>query len=67
MRVAPLLDLVAGIEVDDEVRRSRLIARHMAFGKTPDAAVEWVLRSDEANARVVGATAGRADVTVHVD
>ena len=43
-----------------------LIARHVAFGKTPDAARAWVMRSDQANAAVVAATRDRADVIVRV-
>jgi hypothetical protein len=45
----------------------RLIARHIEFGKSPDEAVEWVMRSDEANAAVVAATRDRADVVVRLD
>jgi pantothenate kinase len=54
-RVAPLLDLTAYVDEDDELRRERLIARHIAFGKTPDAARAWVLGPDEANARLIAA------------
>ncbi|HSU74224.1 MAG TPA: hypothetical protein VLI66_04745 [Terrabacter sp.] len=49
---------------DDDVRRSRLVERHVAFGKSPAAAVAWVARSDEANAVAVAATADRADRVV---
>ena len=52
------------VEVDDAVRVPRLIARHIAFGKTPEAAEEWVMRSDEANAALVKRSAGRADRVV---
>lgn len=65
--VAPLLDEVHYLVLDDEIRRERLIARHIRFGKPPGAAREWVLRSDEANARLVAATATRATRLVHVD
>ena len=51
----------------DPTRIDRLIARHVHFGKTPDEARAWVLRSDEANAALVAATAGAADVTVEID
>lgn len=40
-RVAPALDLTMFLHLDDAVRRRRLIARHIAFGKTPDAAAAW--------------------------
>ena len=39
----------------------RLIARHIAFGKTPDAARAWVLGPDERNAAAIAATLERAD------
>lgn len=60
-RVAGLLDETWFVDVDDAVRVERLVARHVAFGRTPDAARAWVLRSDEANARLVSAGRGRAD------
>jgi pantothenate kinase len=49
---------------DDALRRARLVARHIAFGKTPAEAEEWVARSDDANAALVAATAHRADDVV---
>lgn len=60
--VAGLLDLTVGLVVDDAVRRERLIARHIAFGKTPDAAAAWALGPDERNAAAIAATLQRADV-----
>ena len=49
---------------DDDARRSRLVERHVTFGKSPAAAVAWVEQSDEANAVAVAATADRADRVV---
>ena len=60
-RVAPLLDLSVGIVLDDATRHDRLIARHVAFGKTPDAARAWALGPDERNAAAIAATLERAD------
>ena len=60
--VADLLDLTVGLVVDDAVRRERLIARHVAFGKSPDAAAAWALGPDERNAVAIAATLQRADV-----
>ena len=48
----------------DEARVERLIARHVLHGRSPEAAREWVLRSDEANARRVAPGASRADVVI---
>lgn len=64
--VRPLLDEVWFVDVDDAVRVPRLIARHIEFGKTPDDAREWVMRSDEANAALVATTRDRADVIVRM-
>ena len=65
-RVRPLLDECWYVEMDEETRLSRLIGRHIEFGKTPDAAREWVMRSDQANAAVSAATRDRADVIVRL-
>ena len=46
---------------DDEVRRTRLVERHVAFGKTQEAAEAWVESSDDGNAALVAADADRAD------
>ena len=62
--VRPLLAEAWFVEVDDDVRRARLVRRHEQFGKSPAAAREWVERSDEANARLVSATRDAADVVV---
>jgi pantothenate kinase len=51
-------------QVDDDVRRDRLIARHVEFGKSPAEAAAWVQRSDEANALLVAATKADADLVV---
>ncbi len=64
--VAPLLDVTAFIEVDDDVRRARLIDRHMRFGKARADATAWSLGPDEHNAQTVAATAARADHVLHL-
>ena len=65
--VRPELDEAWFVEGDDDRRREWLIARHVAFGKAPDFAREWVLRSDERNAELVAATRSRADLVVRID
>ena len=55
------------VDVDHELRIERLIARHIAFGKTPDEARAWSLGPDEANARVIEGTAGRADHVLRLE
>lgn len=64
--VRPLLDACWYIDPPDDVRLERLIARHVAHGRTPQAAREWVFRSDEANARVIATTRARADLLVAI-
>jgi pantothenate kinase len=66
-RVRPLLDEVWFVQVDEQTRVERLIRRHVAYGKPPDAARTWVSRSDEVNARLVAATSDRADLIVSAD
>ncbi len=62
--VRALLAQVWYVQLDEPTRVRRLVARHVEFGKTPDAAAAWVARSDEANARLVGLHAGRADLVI---
>jgi pantothenate kinase len=64
-RVPPLLDDAWFITAPDEPARvERLIQRHIGFGRSPEAAREWVLRSDERNAELIATTAARADLVV---
>lgn len=62
--VPALLDEVWWCELDDPVRVERLVGRHVGTGREPGAAREWVLRSDEANARVVAEGVARADLVL---
>lgn len=55
------MDAVWFVSSDDQVRTDRLIARHVAFGKSPHAARSWVAAVDESNAEVVSSTMGAAD------
>jgi len=63
-RVAPLLDLTVALRLDDGVRHERLIARHVAHGKTLADARAWVLGPDEANARLIAPGLERADYSL---
>jgi len=64
--VRGLLDETWYVETDEELRVQRLIQRHIQFGKTPEYARAWVMRSDEHNAALVAGTADRADVLVRL-
>ncbi len=56
------LDEVVYLEsADDDVRRQRLLARHVRFGKSPAEAEAWVQRVDEPNAVLVARVAHLAD------
>lgn len=48
----------------EPVRLERLIARHTRHGRSPTAAEEWARAVDGANAVLIEATRGRADVIV---
>lgn len=63
-RVRALLDEAWYVEIDEALRIERLVARHAAFGKTPEAALAWSVGSDQANAELVAETRCRADVVV---
>ena len=58
------LDEVWFLEADDDVRRSRLVDRHVRFGKTRTHAEAWVAEVDEPNATLIAETRSRADVLV---
>lgn len=62
--VRALLDGVWHLRLAEDVRRRRLLARHVAFGKSPAEAEEWVARVDDPNAVLVEAAAGRADLVL---
>ena len=61
-----LLDYTWFIEVDDQIRIPRLIARHIEFGKTPEEAEAWVWRSDDSNAKFIDSTADRASNIIKI-
>lgn len=58
--VAALLDECWWVDVPDAQRLPRLLARHVAHGRSAPAAQRWVEASDEPNARLVQATRERA-------
>jgi pantothenate kinase len=64
--VRPHLDECWYADLDEATRLRWLIRRHIDYGKTPEAAREWVHRSDQANSAVVAATRNRADVVVRL-
>ncbi|MGV0794438.1 nucleoside/nucleotide kinase family protein [Mycolicibacterium sp. XJ1819] len=57
-----LLDEVWFVDVDPEQRRRRLIARHVEFGKSPEAAQAWVRAVDDPNAARIERVRHKADL-----
>lgn len=58
---ASRIDVTFFVDSDSSIRQQRLIDRHIQYGKTPEAAREWALGTDERNAAVIEPTAARAD------
>lgn len=56
-----LLDEVWYLEVDADLRRQRLLARHMQFGRTREQALQWMAQTDDPNALRIEASRHRAD------
>lgn len=62
--VRPLLDECWYLDPGEPTRRARLIARHVACGRSPAAARERALGSDERNARLIAGSRFRADLVI---
>lgn len=58
------LDRLYYLDVPAEVRRQRLIVRHIAGGRTSAEAEAWVDTVDEPNARLIAATRRNCDAVV---
>jgi pantothenate kinase len=62
--IAPLLDQSWYAFLEEDIRISRLISRHIAFGKDPDSAKAWAKGSDQVNAELIETGVGRCDFLV---
>jgi pantothenate kinase len=62
--VRPQLDAVWYVDLDHAVRLERLVARHVAFGKSWEAAVAWANGPDARNAEYIARTRDRADLLI---
>jgi pantothenate kinase len=60
-RARRAMDAVWFVACEETTRVERLVARHIEFGKSAQAARDWVARTDQRNAELVEATAGSAD------
>lgn len=63
-RLRRLLDETWFVDAPEPDRRARLEARHVAHGRTAEAAAAFAGGSDQRNAELVATTRGRADVVV---
>jgi pantothenate kinase len=54
--VRGLLDRLYYVDCPTDVRRQRLVARHVEGGRAPEAAAAWVDEVDEPNARLIATT-----------
>lgn len=64
--VFPLLDQSWYIDIDDEIRMQRLIARHIKYGKSAEEAETWARGSDEENAKFIEKSAHRAENVINL-
>lgn len=64
--VAGELDEIWYVNIDDDLRLDRLTKRHQKFGKDADAAYAWARGTDEVNAKIVEATASKADYIINL-
>jgi pantothenate kinase len=66
-QVRQVLDEVWYVDVSDDLRRARLVARHMRFGRSEQEARDWVTHTDEPNALRIAQTRQCADLKVAWD
>ena len=55
------------VDVDNDKRMARLVARHVKYGKNPEAAHAWANGTDQRNAELVETTRAKADVIISLD
>ena len=65
--VAGLLDEIWYVDVNEALREARLVRRHRQFGRSEEAALAWVERTDAPNARLIAATRVRAHHVLTLD
>lgn len=63
-RPAAMFDLTFFVDLDQEARVERLVARHERFGKAPAEARAWSLGTDQRNAELIATTAARANYRI---
>ena len=66
-QVQAFLDEVWFVDIAQDTRINRLVQRHQQFGRTAQAAADWVRDTDEPNARRIEAEKFKADVLFRWD
>lgn len=61
-----MIDQVWYVQIDDHIRRERLIKRHIKTGKSPEHARRFVLSCDERNAKLIRTRSTQADALVQM-
>lgn len=61
-RVREQIDEVWYLDVDEALRRERLLQRHMFFGRSRERALSWIAGTDEPNAVRIARTRHKADL-----
>lgn len=64
--VRGMLDEAWYVDPDEDVRIARLVARHMAYGKSEEEARAWSVGPDQHNAELIVTTRARADLVVRL-
>ena len=55
------------LDVDNDRRMARLVARHIKYGKSPEASHAWANGVDEGNAQLIESTRASADVIIYLN
>ena len=63
-QLAEVLDETWYLDVPDDLRASRLLARHMRFGRTEQQARDWIASTDAPNALRIAQSRARADLQI---
>lgn len=64
VHVREVVDEIWYLDVPDELRRGRLLARHMRFGRSRAQALDWIESTDEPNAVRIAGTRQHANLCV---
>jgi pantothenate kinase len=66
-QVRTVLDETWFLDIDSALRQQRLLERHMRFGRSRKAALEWIAVTDEPNAQRIERSQHRADWVIQGD